>query len=201
MQVSASSARTGAPTPLLGPCAGSGTLRADVALTQLTSRAPWPAEGVALTQLTSRPRGPQSAWRGVLLWACRSSSVSPSIHTSSGEAAGCTSHTSLGNLSPVSRVSLQPCLPQQSSSLPLFQRSPCSCFQWHCNRPHWKGLFGRVSPGSLLRANPAFTSTQLRTFQVLPSSSTTTTAVFLGKVFAPVAPSAHAEVHRRPVGP
>lgn len=117
----------------------------------------------------------------MLLWARQSSSVSPSIHTSGEEAAGCTSHASLGNLSPVSRVSLQPCSPQQSSSLLLFQRSPCSRFPWRCNRPHQKGLFGHVSPSSLPRANPAFTSTQLRTFQSSPPPAPQPQLCFWGR--------------------
>ena len=74
--------------------------------------------------------------------------------------------------------------PQRSSSLLFLQRPPCSRFQGRCDRPHQKGLLGRVSPCSLPRATLAFTSTQLRTFQVLPSRSATARAALLGKVLA-----------------
>lgn len=140
-QVSASSTWTRAPTPLLGPPCRSRDWLADVALTQLTSQAPR-----AL---------PQSAWSGALLWAHRSSSVSPSIHTSSEEAAGC---------SPTRHVISQPSAPHLPPALlapaELVSAAPSAVALQSCpaalRQASPEGALGSGFPRSSPQGNPSF---------------------------------------------
>lgn len=166
----------GLPCFSCSPCAGPWTLLADV----------------ALTSSPLRPRGLCRGVRGVVRsFGLAGPSWFPPRFTRAVrklQAAPPTLHLEISAQRPASPSSPLTS-PQRSSSLLFLQRPPCSRFQGRCDRPHQKGLLGRVSPCSLPRATLAFTSTQLRTFQVLPSRSTTARAALLGKVLAPAAPA------------